>query len=96
MLSIISFGQRLGMEGGTVSVSECLSPPLLFFRAKLSFITLKSQGQGPPSERFSLLKVLIWSLFRNFWVLNKKVYVIHFTLIVHIVLGEGPYFYLGP
>ena len=47
MLSIISFGQRLGMEGGTVSVSECLSPPLLFFRAKLSFITLKSQGQGP-------------------------------------------------
>ena len=72
MLSIISFVQWLGMKGGTVSVSECLSPPLLFFRAKLSFITLKSQGQGPPSERFSLLKVLIWSLFRNFGVPNKK------------------------
>ena len=26
MLSIVSFGQRLGMGGGTVSVSECLSP----------------------------------------------------------------------
>ena len=72
MLSIISFVQWLGMKGGTVSVSECLLPPLLFFRTKLLFITLKSQGQGPPSERFSLLKVLIWSLFRNFGVPNKK------------------------